>query len=58
MNKLEFRASELVINERNGTYYLNIRNAGNEALIDEARKMGVMEYEEEEKIEVNENIEE
>jgi hypothetical protein len=43
-NKLEFRASELVINERNGVEYLNIRNAGNEALIEEAKAMGVKEF--------------
>lgn len=48
MNKLDFRASELVINERNGVYYLNIRNASNEALIEEARKLGVKEYEQDE----------
>lgn len=40
-----FRPSELVINESNGNYYLNIRNAGNDALIDEAREKGVKDYE-------------
>lgn len=46
MKKLEFRASELVINEKDGVHYLNIRSAGNPALIEEARSMGVREYEE------------
>lgn len=40
-----FRPSELVINESGGQHYLNIRNAGNDALIDEAREKGVRDYE-------------